>query len=67
MNYIKEYYNKISTGEIVAGRKVIKIYKRLVEESENNSLSFVWRACHKSRVKVPRGVFVANSIATCKA
>ena len=40
MNYIKEYYNKISTGEIVAGKKVIKIYKRLVEESDNNSLSF---------------------------
>ena len=40
MNYIKEYYNKILTGEIVAGRKVTKIYKRLVEESDNNSLSF---------------------------
>ena len=40
MNYIKEYYNKISTGEIIAGKKVIKIYKRLVEESEDNSLSF---------------------------
>ena len=40
MNYIKEYYNKISTGKIVAGKKVIKIYKRLVEESEDNSLSF---------------------------
>ena len=36
MNYIKEYYNKISTGKIVAGKKVIKIYKRLVEESEDN-------------------------------
>lgn len=40
MNYIKEYYNKISIGEIIAGKKVIKIYKRLLEESENNSLSF---------------------------
>lgn len=40
MNYIKEYYNKISTGEITAGKKVIKIYKKLVEESDNNSLSF---------------------------
>lgn len=40
MNYIKEYYNKIINKEIVAGKKIIKIYKRLVEESENNSLSF---------------------------
>lgn len=40
MNYIKEYYDKISTGEIIAGKKVIKIYKKLLEESENNSLSF---------------------------
>ena len=40
MNYIREYYEKIHSGEIVAGKKVIKIYKRLVEESENNSLSF---------------------------
>jgi len=40
MNYLKEYYEKISTGEIVAGKKVIKIYKKLVEEAENNSLPF---------------------------
>lgn len=40
MNYIKEYYNKISAGEIIAGKKIHKIYKKLVEESENNSLSF---------------------------
>jgi phage terminase large subunit-like protein len=40
MNYIREYYEKIQSGEIVAGKKVIKIYKKLVEESENNSLSF---------------------------
>lgn len=40
MNYIKTYYEKISTGEIVAGKKVVKIYKKLVEESEDNSLSF---------------------------
>ena len=40
MNYIKEYYNKINSGEIIAGKKIKKIYKRLVEESENESLSF---------------------------
>lgn len=40
MNYIKEYYKKISSGEIIAGKKIKKIYKRLVEESENKSLSF---------------------------
>ncbi len=40
MNYIKEYYNKINTEEIIVGKKIKKIYKRLVEESENNSLPF---------------------------
>lgn len=40
MNYIKEYYKKISSGEIVAGKKIIKIYKRLLEEAEDNSLPF---------------------------
>lgn len=40
MNYIKEYYKKINSGEIIAGKKIKKIYKRLVEESENKSLSF---------------------------
>ncbi len=40
MNYLKEYYNKITSGEIVTGKKIKKIYKRLVEESEDNSLPF---------------------------
>ena len=40
MNYLKEYYNKIKSGEIVTGKKIKKIYKRLIEESENNSLPF---------------------------
>lgn len=40
MNYIKEYYKKISSGEIVAGKKIIKIYKRLLEEAEDDSLPF---------------------------
>lgn len=40
MNWIKEYYEKISTGKIVAGKKVIKIYKRLLEESQKKDLPF---------------------------
>ena len=40
MNYIKEYYDKIKSGEIIAGKKIKKIYERLVKESENKSLSF---------------------------
>lgn len=40
MNYIKEYINEIEKGNIVAGRKIIKIYKRLLEESEDKSLPF---------------------------
>jgi len=33
----------------------------------NHPFSHVCRACYMSRVKVPREVVVANSIATCKA
>lgn len=40
MNFIKEYLDKIHSGEIIAGKKVIKIYERLLKESEDNSLSF---------------------------
>ncbi len=40
MNYIKEYVHEIEKGNIVAGRKIIKIYKRLLEESEDKSLPF---------------------------
>ena len=40
MNYIKEYINEIEKGNIIAGRKIIKIYKRLLEESKNESLPF---------------------------
>lgn len=40
MNYIKQYYNEIEKGNIVAGKKIKKIYKRLLEESENDSLPF---------------------------
>lgn len=40
MNYIKEYVNQIKSGKIVAGKKVIKIYERLLKESEDSSLPF---------------------------
>jgi phage terminase large subunit-like protein len=40
VNYIKEYINEIEKGNIIAGRKIIKIYKRLLEESKKESLPF---------------------------
>lgn len=40
MNYIKEYYEKIDSGEIVAGKKIKKIYKRLIDEIESDRLPF---------------------------
>ena len=40
MNYIKEYYEQIEQGKIVVGNKIKKIYKKLIEESKNNSLPF---------------------------
>ena len=40
MNYVKEYYEQISTGKIIAGKKIIKEYKKLNEEMKNDSLPF---------------------------
>lgn len=40
MNYIKEYYNKIKSGEIVTSARVKKVYKRLVNEMENPDEDF---------------------------
>ena len=40
MNYVKEYYQAIVSGKEVAGKKVIKEYKKLNEEMNNDSLPF---------------------------
>ena len=34
MNYIREYYGKIASGEVAVSAKVRKVYKRLLEEME---------------------------------
>lgn len=34
MNYVREYYGKIKSGEIVANKEVTAIYKRVVEEMD---------------------------------
>ena len=40
MNYIEEYIKQIDAGKIVVGKKVKKIYRRLLKESDNKSLPF---------------------------
>lgn len=40
MNYIKEYYDEISSGKIIAGNKIKKIYGKLVKEMDDSSLPF---------------------------
>lgn len=40
MNYIKEYYAKIESGEIIVGNKIKKIYGKLVEAIDNPNLPF---------------------------
>lgn len=35
MNYIREYYNKIQSGEVVVSEKVSKVYKKLLDEIEH--------------------------------
>lgn len=40
MNWIKEYVDQIDSGKIIAGSKVKKIYKKLLEEAEDSSLPY---------------------------
>ena len=40
MNCIKEYYEEIKIGRIIAGKKIKKIYSKLVSEMENQNLPF---------------------------
>ena len=35
MNYIKEYYEKIKSGEIITSRKVKIVYEKLVKDIDN--------------------------------
>lgn len=38
MNWIKEYVEQIDNGKIVAGKKVIKVYKQLLKEAADSKL-----------------------------
>lgn len=61
MNYIKEYFNKIETGEIVTSKRVFNVYKKLVhdidhpekfifdEEKANRPIEFISRFCANSK------------------
>lgn len=62
MNYVQEYYDKIVSGEIVAGRRVKKQYEKLVnemshplmttfyfdEEAGNRPIEFIEKFCKQS-------------------
>ena len=37
MNYVQEYYDRISSGDIITSRRVKAVYSRLVAEMEANS------------------------------
>ena len=37
---MQEYYNQIKSGNIIAGKKVKKIYEKLVKESQDDTLRF---------------------------
>ena len=40
MNYVKEYYNRIKSGEIITSRRVEAVYSRLIAELEADSAAF---------------------------
>ena len=61
MNYVKEYFNKLETGEIVTSKRVYKEYSKLVndienpdgfifdEEKANRPIEFIERFCKHSK------------------
>ena len=61
MNYIKEYYSKLETGEIVTSKRVRKMYEKLVynidnpdafifdEEKADRPIEFIERFCKHSK------------------
>ena len=61
MNYIKEYFNKIETGEIVTSKRVFNVYKKLVhdidhpekfifdEKKADRPIEFIERFCKHSK------------------
>lgn len=61
MNYIKEYFRKLETGEIVTSKRVYKEYEKLVysidnpnsfvfdEEKANRPIEFIERFCKHSK------------------
>jgi len=40
VNYVIEYYDRISSGQIIVCEEIISIYRRMVEEMENTDDSF---------------------------
>jgi phage terminase large subunit-like protein len=61
MNYIKEYYNKIISGEIITSKRVRKQYERLVNDIDNptkwifdeelgeRAITFIEQFCKQSK------------------
>ncbi|UXS45182.1 terminase large subunit [Staphylococcus delphini] len=60
-NYIKQYYQKIESGDIVASKRVRKQYKKLLDDMEHHDkyiydeskaerpIAFIERFCHHSK------------------
>ena len=61
MNYIKEYFNKLETGEIITSKRVYNVYKKLVynidnpdafifdEKKADRPIEFIERFCKHSK------------------
>ena len=49
MNWIKEYLEQIESGKIVAGQKVIKVYKQLLKEVEKKGSPYYFNEAKGER------------------
>ena len=47
--YLQEYHRQIKSGRIVAGKKIIKLYDRLMSEINNPNLPYTFDESKASR------------------
>ena len=47
--YLQEYHRQIKSGRIVANKKIIKIYDRLISEINNPNLPYTFDESKASR------------------
>ena len=61
MNYIKQYYEKIKTGEIKTSRKVKIVYEKLVKDIDNPKIVKIYNE-YSEEVEERKYIYSEESI-----